>query len=92
MNQDALWIDSHAHLTMFDRDEVPEILERAVKNGVAGVLTPATGGEDLDAVVGLARDYSHRVVAAAGVHVGSSTPARRTGWSRLVRLVSIITT
>ena len=73
MNQDVLWIDSHAHLTMFGRDEVPEILERAVKKGVAGVLTPATGGEDLDAVVGLAGDYPHRVVAAAGVHPHEAT-------------------
>jgi TatD DNase family protein len=68
MNQDVYWIDSHAHLTMFDRDEVPEILDRAIENGVAGVLTPATGGEDLDRAVGLAIDHPGRVVAAVGVH------------------------
>jgi TatD DNase family protein len=51
MSNDILWIDSHAHLTMFDRDEVPEILDRAMGNGVAGVLTPATGGEDLERAV-----------------------------------------
>ena len=68
MNQDVLWIDSHAHLTMFDRDEVPEILARAAENGVAGVLTPATGGEDLDEAVALTGDHPNRIVAAAGVH------------------------
>ena len=68
MSVDTIWIDSHAHLTMFGRDEVPEILERAADNGVAGVLTPATGGEDLDLAVGLAEDHPRRVVAAAGVH------------------------
>ena len=73
MSEDTIWIDSHAHLTMFDRDEVPEILERAVENGVAGVLTPATGGEDLDAVVVLARDHPDRIVAAAGVHPHDAT-------------------
>ena len=48
MSEDTIWIDSHGHLTMFPRAEVPAILERAVENGVAWVLTPATGGEDLD--------------------------------------------
>ena len=68
MSNDIIWIDSHAHLTMFDRDEVPEILDRAVENGVAGILTPATGGEDLDRTVGLTVDHPGRVVAAVGVH------------------------
>ena len=73
MNEDMIWIDSHAHLTMFGPDEVPEILKRAVENGVAGVLTPATGGEDLDAAVALAGDHPDRVVAAAGVHPHEAT-------------------
>jgi len=68
MKQDVLWIDSHAHLTMFDRDEVPGVLDRASAVGVAGILTPATGSEDLDAAVALASDHPGRVVAAAGVH------------------------
>ena len=68
MSEDNIWIDSHAHLTMFDRDEVPEILARAAENGVAGVLTPATGGEDLDEAVALTRDHPDRIVAAAGIH------------------------
>jgi TatD DNase family protein len=63
-----MWIDSHAHLTMFEADEIPEVLERAVNSGVGGVLTPATGREDLEVAVALAADYPNRVVAAAGVH------------------------
>ena len=63
-----MWIDSHAHLTMFEPDEIPEILERAEKRGVGGVLTPATGRDDLDLTVALAGEYPGKVVAAAGVH------------------------
>jgi TatD DNase family protein len=65
---DALWIDSHAHLTMFDDAEVTDVLERASAAGVGGVLVPATGADDLDRTLGLARHHPDRVVAAAGVH------------------------
>ncbi len=65
---DAMWIDSHAHLTMFGTDEVPEVLERASAAGVGGVLVPATNGEDLDRAIALAEEHPERVVAAAGVH------------------------
>jgi len=68
MNDDIVWIDSHAHLTMFGRDEVSEILERAANQGVAGILVPATGGDDLGDAVGLSEDHPLQVVAAAGVH------------------------
>lgn len=63
-----MWIDSHAHLSMFERQEIPEILERAESRGVGGVLTPATGREDLDLTLALTEEYPGRVVAAAGVH------------------------
>jgi len=63
-----MWIDSHAHLSMFEREEIPEILERAVDRGVGGVLTPATGRDDLELTVALAEENPGRVVAAAGVH------------------------
>ncbi len=62
------WIDSHAHLTMFEPEEVGPALERAVMAGVAGVLVPATGGEDLEAVVALAAEHPGRIVAAVGIH------------------------
>jgi len=68
MKNGKLWIDSHAHLTMFERDEIPEVLDRALDRGVVGVLTPATGRDDLDASVALSEEYPGRVVAAAGVH------------------------
>jgi TatD DNase family protein len=68
MSDDLLWIDSHAHLTMFEPGEIPEILERAESRGVGGVLTPATGRDDLDLTVALAEENQGRVVAAVGVH------------------------
>lgn len=63
-----LWIDSHAHLTMFSRSEVPEVLDRAARRGVFGVLVPATSPDDLDDAVGIAAGFPDSVVAAAGVH------------------------
>lgn len=68
MSESSIWIDSHAHLSMFEAEEMPEILDRAERRGVGGVLTPATGGDDLDLTVALAEEYPGMVVAAAGVH------------------------
>ena len=45
-----------------------EVLDRAEAANVGGVLTPATGRDDLDAAVELAGAFPNRVVAAAGVH------------------------
>ena len=70
---DATWIDSHAHLTMFDRTEVAEVLARAVDGGVVGVLVPATGAGDLETVLELAAAFPLRVVAAVGVHPHEAT-------------------
>jgi len=68
MSDNTTWIDSHAHLSMFEPDEIPAVLDRAEARGVAGVLTPSTGRNDLDASIALAGDYPGQVVAAAGVH------------------------
>lgn len=62
------WVDSHAHLTMFERYEVEDVLDRAAAAGVGRVLVPATDAEDLDRAVELAEAFPGRVVAAAGVH------------------------
>jgi TatD DNase family protein len=68
MNENTIWIDSHAHLTMFQPEEILEVLERAEDRGVGGVLTPATGRDDLDASIALAEEWPGRVLAAVGVH------------------------
>ena len=68
MNEKTIWIDSHAHLSMFEPEEILAVLERAENRGVGGVLTPATGRDDLDTTLGLAEEWPGRVVAAAGVH------------------------
>jgi TatD DNase family protein len=68
MATSALWIDSHAHLTMFEDDDVEPALGRAAERGVHGVLVPATGPGDLERTLTLAARYPSRLVAAAGVH------------------------
>lgn len=62
------WVDSHAHLTMFEPDEVEDVVDRAVAAGVGRVLVPATDAGDLDRAVELAEVLPGRVVAAVGVH------------------------
>lgn len=68
MNESAFWIDSHAHLTMFEADDVAAVLDRAAAKNVRGILVPATGREDLETASSLAADYPGTIVAAAGVH------------------------
>lgn len=68
MHEDTRWIDSHAHLTMFEPQEVAEVLDRAAARSVVGVLVPATGAADLDRTLGLSADHPDRLVAAVGVH------------------------
>jgi TatD DNase family protein len=63
-----IWIDSHAHLSMFDRAELDEVMDRAGQAGVAGVLAPATGVDDLDPTLALPELLPGRVVVAVGVH------------------------
>ncbi len=68
MNEIPTWIDSHAHLTMFEMDEVADVLERAIARNVRGVLVPATCRGDLESAFRLIDDYPEKVVAAVGVH------------------------
>ena len=67
MIDDLVWIDSHAHLTMFSRDELPDVLDRAAGEEVKGVLVPATSADDLETTLEIAERYP-AVVAAAGIH------------------------
>jgi TatD DNase family protein len=60
--------DSHAHLSMFEENERGGVLDRAAEAGVSRILAPATGPDDLDAVVELAATWPDRVVVAVGVH------------------------
>ncbi len=68
METRPLWIDSHAHLTMFEPDEVDAALDRAAVAGVGGVLVPATGPDDLDRTLELSAQWPDRLVVAVGVH------------------------
>ena len=68
MNTRQLWIDSHAHLTMFEPDEVDAAMDRAAAAGVGGILVPATGPDDLDRTLELGAQWPERLVVAVGVH------------------------
>jgi len=67
MIDDLVWIDSHAHLTMFSSDELPDVLGRAADKKVEGVLVPATSADDLATTLEIAERYQ-AVVAAVGIH------------------------
>jgi TatD DNase family protein len=61
-------IDSHAHLTMFPKEERSEILRRAFDAGVQLVLAPATGPEDLAATASLPHEHAAGLAVALGFH------------------------
>jgi TatD DNase family protein len=83
-HEEVRWIDSHAHLTMFEPDEVPVVLERARAAGVDGVLVPATGPGDLDLTLDLVARHPGRIVVAVGVHPHEAT-ALDDGMKRSIR-------
>ena len=62
-----VWVDSHAHLTMFEPEELPAVVRRAHENGVGTILAPATSPGDLGRVLEIVTEYE-AVVGAAGVH------------------------
>lgn len=63
-----IWIDSHAHLNLFEVEEVGAVLDRAHEAGVEQVLVPATGPKDFDRTLEIRQQYPGRVFAALGVH------------------------
>lgn len=83
------WIDSHAHLTMFDPDEVADVLLRAADRNVSGVLVPATGPEDLDIALTLHERFPDRIVVAIGVHPHEATSLDETAKRRLAGALAL---
>ncbi len=63
-----MWVDSHAHLTMFEPSELADVLLRAQKNGVQRVLVPATNPRDLPRVREIVDEHPRTVIGAAGIH------------------------
>ncbi|MBA4392160.1 MAG: hydrolase TatD [Desulfobacca sp.] len=63
-----MWIDSHAHLEMdaFDPDR-PQVIERAVNQGVTGLITIGTDLESSRKALALAKTYSS-IHATVGFH------------------------
>jgi len=64
----AMLVDSHAHLNMYEPGELPGVLDRALAAGVGGIVVPATGPEDLDAVASLVAEHHLRLAGAVGIH------------------------
>ena len=62
------WIDSHAHLNLFEEDEVAAVLDRASEAGVEQVVVPSTGPQDFEKTLKIRREYPERVHVALGVH------------------------
>ncbi len=62
-------IDSHCHLGShkFSRDEIPELIARAHKNGVTRLITLATGEDDISTNLQIAHDHPE-VSACIGIH------------------------
>jgi len=60
--------DSHAHLASFDKAERLELFREAQAQGVARILVPATGKEDLEVVAGLPEELGKGVLVALGFH------------------------
>jgi len=62
------WIDSHAHLNLYEDGEVDGILSRAAEAGVSRIIVPSTGPDDFERTLHLGRQYPDRVHTALGVH------------------------
>lgn len=82
-NTETIWVDSHAHLTMVEPDDVEATIQRAVEAGVGGILTPATGPDDLERTLQLGQSFPARVKIAVGVHPHDATALDRNFQRRL---------
>ena len=60
---------------MFDPEEVPAVLQRALDRDVLGVLVPATGPGDLESTVRLIEQHPDRIVGAVGIHPHEASAA-----------------
>ncbi|NOZ96035.1 MAG: TatD family hydrolase [Acidobacteria bacterium] len=80
-------VDSHAHLNMYEPGELPGVLERAVLAGVGGIVVPATGPDDLEAVTALVRDHLELLAGAVGVHPHEASSLNGEVKERLERLL-----
>lgn len=81
--------DSHVHLALFEPAERRRLLAEAREAGVARVLVPATGREDLETVAHLPEELGEGVFAALGFHphVASELDS---GWkARLEKLIEL---
>jgi TatD DNase family protein len=63
-----MWFDTHAHLDMNDYDtDRPQVIERALAQGVEGIITIGIGLESSRKALALAKTYKN-IWATVGVH------------------------
>jgi TatD DNase family protein len=82
-----MWIDTHAHLDdeRFAAD-LPEVLDRAQRAGVAHVVAVATTAPSSQACVGLAERHP-LLRATVGIQPNHVAEAASDAWDKVVRLV-----
>ncbi|MFZ5805382.1 MAG: TatD family hydrolase [Acidobacteriota bacterium] len=81
--------DSHAHLSMFPKDQRRLLLDEAQEQGVSRVLVPATGREDLEEVAHLPEELDSGVFVALGFHPHQASELD-SGWkAKLEKLLAL---
>ncbi|MGZ0187535.1 MAG: TatD family hydrolase [Alphaproteobacteria bacterium] len=61
-------VDSHCHLDMLEEATRRDVVERAIRAGVRGMLTICTSLSAVDTVAAIAAEFSPNVAMAVGVH------------------------
>lgn len=80
------WIDSHAHLEMEDfHPDRPQVIERALAQGVTGLITIGTDLDSSRKALALAKTYS-LIYATVGVHPHEAAGFKPEILSRLTAL------
>jgi len=68
-------IDTHAHLNFKDyKDDLDEVVERAVKNGVTKIICVSSNVSESEKAIKIAKKHSGIVYAALGIHPHQTDP------------------
>ncbi|MGO9924538.1 MAG: TatD family hydrolase [Isosphaeraceae bacterium] len=84
----TMWVDTHAHLASERlHTQLPAILDRARRAGVAQVIAIATTAADSSELVEIARARPG-VFAAVGIHPNDAADATEADWSSISELIT----
>lgn len=62
------WIDSHTHINMLDRQDLPASIERALSAGVYKMVVPGVDSSTMEEVWDLCLEYADICYPAIGLH------------------------